>query len=49
MAGAENSLILADLLEQMGERDNAARVLREYAARSIGPRSNLPRVRLRRH
>jgi HemY protein len=46
---AENSLILADLLEQMGERDNAARVLREYAARSIGPRSNLPRVRLRRH
>jgi HemY protein len=46
---AENSLILADLLEQMGERDNATRVLRESATRSIGRRPNLPRVRLRRH
>jgi HemY protein len=45
---AENSLILADLLEQMGERDNASRVLRDSARRSIGRRPNLPHVRLRR-
>jgi HemY protein len=45
---AENSLILADLLEQMGERDNATRVLRDSARRSIGRRPNLPHVRLRR-
>ena len=45
---AENSLILADLLEQLGERENAARVLRESVTRSVGRRPNLPRVRLRR-
>lgn len=45
---AENSLILADLLEQMGERDNASRVLRDSARRSVGRRPNLPHVRLRR-
>jgi len=47
--GAENSLILADLLEQMGEREAAARCLRESVTRSVGRRPNLPRVRLRRH
>jgi HemY protein len=46
---AENSLILADLLEQMGEREAAARCLRESVTRSVGRRPNLPRVRLRRH
>ncbi len=46
---AENSLILADLLEQMGERDAAVRCLRDSVTRSVGRRPNLPRVRLRRH
>jgi HemY protein len=46
---AENSLILADLLEQMGEREAAVRCLRDSVTRSVGRRPNLPRVRLRRH
>jgi len=45
----ENALILADLLEQVGERDAAVRCLRESVTRSVGRRPNLPRVRLRRH
>jgi HemY protein len=46
---AENSLILADLLEQMGEPEAATRCLRESVTRSVGRRPNLPRVRLRRY
>jgi len=46
---AENSLILADLLEQMGEHEAATRCLRESVTRSVGRRPNLPRVRLRRY
>jgi HemY protein len=46
---SENSLILAELLEQMGEREAAMRCLREAVTRSVGRRPNLPRVRLRRH
>jgi HemY protein len=45
---AENSLILADLLEQLGEREPAARYLRQAVTHSVGRRLNLPRVRLRR-
>jgi HemY protein len=45
---AENALILADLLEQMGEHGAAVRCLREALTRSVGRRPNLPRVRLRR-
>jgi HemY protein len=46
---AENALILADLLEQMGEREAAVRCLRDSVTRSVGRRPNLPRVRVRRH
>ncbi len=46
---SENSLILADLLEQIGEHANSAKYLREAVARSVGRRPNVPRVRLRRH
>jgi len=46
---AENSLILADLLEQMGEHEAATSWLRRAAALAVGRRVNLPRVRLRRH
>jgi len=44
----ENSLILADLLEQMGEHAKAADCLRRSVTQSVGRRTNLPRVRLRR-
>jgi HemY protein len=44
----ENSLILADLLEQMGEHTKAADCLRQSVTQSVGRRANLPRVRLRR-
>jgi len=44
----ENSLILADLLEQMGEHTRAAACLRQSVTQSVGRRANLPRVRLRR-
>lgn len=46
---AENSLILADLLEQMGEPQRAAQTLRQALVQSTGRRPNLPRVRLRRY
>jgi len=46
---AENSLILADLLEQIGEREQAMRCLRQAVTQSAGRRPNLPRVRLRRY
>lgn len=46
---AENSLILADLLEQMGEPERAALSLRQAVATSVGRRPNIPRVRLRRY
>jgi HemY protein len=46
---AENSLILADLLEQMGEPERAAQSLRQAVTHSVGRRPNLPRVRLRRY
>jgi HemY protein len=44
----ENSLILADLLEQMGEHARAADCLRQSVTQSVGRRTSLPRVRLRR-
>jgi HemY protein len=47
-ASAENSLILADLLEQMGERERAAQLMRQAVTQSLGRRPSLPRVRLRR-
>jgi len=46
---AENSLILAELLEDMGEHDTATVWLRQAAAQAVGRRPNLPRVRLRRY
>lgn len=46
---AENSLILADLLEEMGEPERAAQSLRQAVATSVGRRPNIPRVRLRRY
>jgi len=46
---AENSLILAELLEDMGEHDTATAWLRQAAAQAVGRRPNLPRVRLRRY
>jgi HemY protein len=45
---AENSLLLAELLDQIGERDRAGKVLREELTRAAGRRPSLPRVRLRR-
>jgi HemY protein len=45
---AENSLLYADLLDQLGEADRARKVLRDTVARSVGRRLALPRVRLRR-
>ena len=47
-ASAENSLLYAELLEQLGEGDRARTVLRDSVARSVGRRPALPRVRLRR-
>jgi HemY protein len=47
-ASAENSLLYAELLEQLGEGDRARAVLRDSVARSVGRRPALPRVRLRR-
>ncbi len=44
----ENSLILANLLEEMGEKARASEVLRRSVTQSVGRRTNLPRVRLRR-
>jgi HemY protein len=46
---AENSLLYAELLEQLGEAERARSVLRDSVARSVGRRPVLPRVRLRRH
>jgi HemY protein len=45
---SENSLILADLLEEMGEKAKAADTLRQAVVHSVGRRPSLPRVRLRR-
>jgi len=47
-ASAENSLLYAELLEQLGEGERARTVLRDSVARSVGRRPALPRVRLRR-
>ena len=46
---AEHSLILAELLEDLGEHETATLWLRRAAAQAVGRRSNLPRVRLRRY
>jgi HemY protein len=46
---AENSLLYAELLDQLGEGERARGVLRDTVARSVGRRPALPRVRLRRH
>jgi HemY protein len=45
---SETSLILADLLEQIGEGAKAAECLRRAVTLSVGRRLNVPRVRLRR-
>jgi HemY protein len=45
---AENSLILAELLEQLGDQAAAGRWLRHAAGLAVGRRPNVPRVRLRR-
>jgi HemY protein len=45
---AENSLLYAELLEQLGEGERARSVLRDSLTRSVGRRPALPRVRLRR-
>lgn len=45
---AENSLLYAELLEQLGESERARVVLRDSLTRSVGRRLALPRVRLRR-
>jgi HemY protein len=44
----EASLLLADLLEAIGERSRSSRVLREAVARTAGRRLAAPRTRLRR-
>jgi HemY protein len=44
----ENSLILAELLEQMGEPARAAECLRQAVTKSVGRRPDFPRARLRR-
>lgn len=46
---SEYSLLLAELLDQLGERDRSRDVLRESVTRTAGRRVALPRVRLRRH
>lgn len=46
---AENSLILAELLEGLGEHSAATQWLRRAAQQAVGRRLNLPRVRLRRY
>jgi HemY protein len=48
-ASPENSLLYAELLEQLGESNRALQVLRDCVTRSVGRRPALPRVRLRRH
>lgn len=45
---SEVSLILADLLDALGEREEAAECLRKAVTLSVGRRPNVPRVRLRR-
>jgi HemY protein len=45
---AENSLILADLHEQLGEHGQAMQRLRNAVTQSLGRRPELPKVRLRR-
>lgn len=45
---SENSLILAELLEQIDEGALAAECLRKAVTLSVGRRPNVPRVRLRR-
>ncbi|HVN42322.1 MAG TPA: heme biosynthesis HemY N-terminal domain-containing protein [Steroidobacteraceae bacterium] len=47
-ASDENSLLLAELLDSLGEGDRARQVLRDSVTRSVGRRPSLPRVRLRR-
>jgi HemY protein len=47
-ASAENALLYAELLEQLGEGERARTVLRDSVVRSVGRRPALPRVRLRR-
>jgi HemY protein len=44
----ENSLILAELLEQTGEPAKAAECLRQAVTKSVGRRPDFPRARLRR-
>jgi HemY protein len=44
----ENSLILAELLEQMGEPARAAECLRQAVTKSVGRRPDFPQARLRR-
>jgi HemY protein len=46
---AENALILAELLEDVGEHEAATAWLRRAAAQAVGRRPNVPRVRLRRY
>jgi HemY protein len=46
---AENSLVLAELLEDLGEHEAATTWLRRAAQQAVGRRSSLPRVRLRRY
>jgi HemY protein len=46
---AENSLILAELLEDLGEHAAATTWLRRAAAQAVGRRPSMPRVRLRRY
>jgi HemY protein len=47
-ASAENSLLLAEVLEQHAEPERATQVLRDALARSAGRRPAPPRARLRR-
>jgi HemY protein len=47
-ASPEYSLLLAELLDQLGESERSRQVLRESVTRSVGRRPSLPRVRLRR-
>jgi HemY protein len=48
-ASPENSLILADLLAQIGEKARSADCLRKAVTLSVGRRVNVPRVRVRRY
>jgi HemY protein len=45
---SDTALLLADLYEQLGERERATQLMRDVLTRTAGQRTVLPRVRVRR-